>query len=138
MSLGRIYAHGVLVKDFELRSDKAGKSYVSLRIKTFERKRSGQGTGWTDGPPTFITVLVFGRPAENVVASVGKGDMVMVQGRLQEREYTKDDGSTESGYVVIAEDFGVSTLFTDAPTRRMRGESLPGPRTEGMPAWQGS
>jgi single-strand DNA-binding protein len=43
---------------------------------------------WVDGDPTYVTVICFRSLAENVVASIGKGDPIVVTGRLRTREWT--------------------------------------------------
>lgn len=43
---------------------------------------------WVDGDPTYVTVICFRSLAENVAASVAKGDPVLVTGRLRTREWT--------------------------------------------------
>lgn len=43
---------------------------------------------WVDGDPTYVTVICFRSLAENVAASVRKGDPVVTVGRLRTREWT--------------------------------------------------
>lgn len=43
---------------------------------------------WVDGDATYVTVICFRSLAENVAASIRKGDPVVATGRLRTREWT--------------------------------------------------
>lgn len=64
----------------------AGVPRTSFRIASNPR-RFKDGV-WIDGDPTYVTVICFRSLAENVGASVHKGDPVLVTGRLRTREWT--------------------------------------------------
>ncbi|GAA2183308.1 single-stranded DNA-binding protein [Brooklawnia cerclae] len=75
--------------------------------KTFEQKNSEiftraefrlactpryrRGNDWVDGTTTWVTVVCTNRLADNVSASLGKGDPVIVTGRLRTQTWTTDD-----------------------------------------------
>lgn len=64
----------------------AGVPRTSFRVASNPRRfKDG---AWIDGDPTFVTVICFRGLAENVAASVKKGDPVLVTGRLRTREWT--------------------------------------------------
>jgi single-stranded DNA-binding protein len=46
--------------------------------------------------------------AENVAASIKKGDTVLVSGRVEVDEYTKKDGSKGKSIKVVADEVGFS------------------------------
>ena len=57
---------------------------------------------------TWFAVKCFGKLAENVANSVGKGDTVIVVGRMETREYTKKDGEKGQFTSVVADEVAVS------------------------------
>lgn len=63
-----------------------GVARTSFRVASNPR-RLKDGV-WVDGDPTYVTVICFRTFAENVGASIRKGDPVIVTGRLRTREWT--------------------------------------------------
>jgi single-strand DNA-binding protein len=121
MSQPLVWATGGVVADPEVRVTDAGKAWARTRIACQERVRDGAG-GWTDGETTYLTVVAFGRQAENLVESVRKGDLISVQGRLQQREY-EQDGVTRTEYSVRADEVAVSVGRNPAKTPRALEDS---------------
>lgn len=69
----------------------AGESVLcSFRIASTERRFDRQVGGWVDGDSLFLRVTCWRALAGHVLASVHKGDPVMVKGRLFSRQYDKD------------------------------------------------
>lgn len=59
--------------------------------------------GFQDGQATLWPgVLAFGKQAD-VLAKHQKGDLVSVSGQLQINQWTGQDGSTHSGYAMVAD-----------------------------------
>jgi single-strand DNA-binding protein len=56
--------------------------------------------------------------AEHVAKSLAKGSRVVVVGRLQQRSWTAEDGSTRSAVEVVAEELGPSLRWATAMTTR--------------------
>jgi single-strand DNA-binding protein len=56
-------------------------------------------TSWYD-------IVVFGDQAEAVVENIGKGDRIMVAGRLQVEDYEKKDGTKGKRVEIIADAVG--------------------------------
>lgn len=51
---------------------------------------------------SFITVICFGPMADSVATHLGKGSMVGVQGRIQQREWTNADEQRRSMHRIVA------------------------------------
>lgn len=132
MALPRVTLEGGLVRAPEIRFTTAGKSWASMRVATKDRVRGADGQ-WTDGPTTYIDVVCFGRVAENLVESVTQGDLVTVEGRLQQNDYEKADGTKVTSYRIVADAIGVSLLFNQARTPRVTGEA-PAAKAAAAPA----
>jgi single-strand DNA-binding protein len=77
---------GNLVDDPELRFTNTGIAVTNLRVAVTQRIQ--QDGEWRDGDTSFLRVNVWRSQAEHLAESLGKGDRVMVTGRLQQRPCT--------------------------------------------------
>lgn len=67
----------------------------------------------------FFDVTVFGKQAENVLASVKKGDRLILTGRMQHSTYERQDGSKGGRTKLVAVAVGHSMEFEPVtPTRK--------------------
>jgi single-strand DNA-binding protein len=118
MSLFWCSGEGTLVADPELAFGPSGTPWIRFRLATNERTRDSTG-GWTDGPPTFINVVMFGKPAENLAESVVMGDSLIVTGTLEQQEYVTKEGEQRTTYRIKAESVGPAMRFHPARTDRV-------------------
>lgn len=81
----------------EERKTSTGKSMVTFRLAV-GRWDGGDRKEVTD----WFSVVAFDSTAETVVKHVAKGDLLLVDGRLQTRSYTGQDGKTNVRTEVIA------------------------------------
>jgi single stranded DNA-binding protein len=65
-------------------------------------------SGRREQEASFFTVIVWRDQAEHAAQSLAKGSRVLVVGRLQQRAWTAEDGSTRSVVEVVAEELGPS------------------------------
>lgn len=101
---------------------------VVSRPRVFDRA-SGQ---WRDGPPSFVTVVCWRALAENVAASVSKGDPVVVTGRLRTGSFTAADGQRRQSVEIHASSVGHDlTLGRSRFTRSSRAPTPEGASGEG-------
>jgi single-strand DNA-binding protein len=82
---------GNIATDVRSTSSQAGVPIASFRVASTTR-RFERGKGWTDLDTLFVTVVCWRQLAENVAASLTKGDPVIVSGRLRQRQWTSADG----------------------------------------------
>jgi single-strand DNA-binding protein len=67
-----------------------GIAVTNLRVAVTQRiQQDGQ---WRDGDTSFFKVNVWRSQAENLAESLGKGDRVMVAGRLRQRSWETPEG----------------------------------------------
>jgi single stranded DNA-binding protein len=101
----------------------------SARLVTVRcRRRTGgdrpnHPPGWPcrgrrEQEPSFFTVIVWRDQAEHAAESLSKGSRVVVVGRLQQRAWTAEDGSTRSTIEIMADDLGPSLRWATATTTR--------------------
>ena len=113
--LNKILLQGRLVADPELRHTQSGVAVASFRIAVGrDYKDIVSGERATD----FISIVAWRQTGEFVSKYFSKGRMVIVDGRLQIREYTDNDGNRRWATEVVASNvyFGDSKRDGDAPS----------------------
>jgi single-strand DNA-binding protein len=84
---------------------------VSFRLGAPDR-RIDRATGeWGDADMNWFTVKVFRELARNVMASLRKGERVVVTGRLKISQYRRSDGTYGTSAEVLADTVGHDLLF---------------------------
>lgn len=101
MNLNKVFIIGNLTRDPELRVIPSGTSVVTVGVATNRVWKSPSGEKKTD--VQFHNVVVFGKQAEIVNQYLNKGSMVMIEGRLQTRNWDAQDGTKRSRTEIIAE-----------------------------------
>jgi single-strand DNA-binding protein len=82
-----------------------GTSVCNFRVASTARRFDRESGKWADGDSLFLKVACWRQLAENVVHSVGKGDPVIVVGRLYTRSY-EVEGQRRSSYEMEAVSVG--------------------------------
>ena len=98
MATNRIILLGRLTKDPEIRSTNSGKSVAQFTLAVDRPFLNQQGQREAD----FIPVVVWGKAAELVGNSCGKGHRLLVEGRLQIRNFDAKDGTKHWVTEIIA------------------------------------
>jgi len=100
---------GRLVRDVELRRTQTDKSVCSITVAVDRDFKS-------EGQPTadFIDVICFGKTAEFVSKWFSKGSMIVIDGRIQTRNWEDKNGNKRISVEVVAErvNFGGSKKET--------------------------
>lgn len=78
---------GNVTDDPELRYTGNGIPWSTFRVASTPRRYDRAQDKWVDTQPVFMTVTVWRALALNVVASLRRGQPVVVTGRFQQREY---------------------------------------------------
>jgi single-strand DNA-binding protein len=68
-----------------------GLSITTFRLASNQRRYDRAQQKWVDGTTNWYTVATFRQLATNVVASVHKGQRVVVTGRLKVRDWSTDE-----------------------------------------------
>ena len=107
---------GNLVEDPELRFTNNGTAVANMRVAVTQRiQQDGQ---WRDGDTSFFRVNVWRGQAEHLADSLGKGDRVMVTGRLRQRTWETAEGEKRSVTELEADEVGASLKFATAKVER--------------------
>lgn len=86
-------AIGRLTRDPEMRYTQSGKAVTNIRLACDCGKDDTE----------FIEVVAWEKLAETVQNNLTKGRLVYVEGRLQQREYNKQDGGKGKQVEIVAE-----------------------------------
>lgn len=98
--INNVVLAGRVTKDIELKVTPTGKSVCSFSLAV-ERKFVQNGEKITD----FINCQSWGKSAETLEKYVKKGMMIGVEGRIQTRKYTNQQGQTVYITEVVADSF---------------------------------
>ncbi len=94
----RIILIGNLTKDPDVRYTPSGTPVTTMRLAVTSKYK--QGDEMKDDT-LFIDAVVFGRQAEAAGQYLGKGNPVLVEGRLRERKW-ESDGAQKNKFEVVA------------------------------------
>ena len=101
-NINRVILTGNLTRDPELRSLPSGMSVCSLRIASNTRRKNGATGEWED-KPNYFDITVWGAQGENCSRFLSKGRPVAIDGRLEWREWTAQDGGERQSVEVVAD-----------------------------------
>jgi len=122
---------GRLVADPELKYTQSGTALANFRLAVDRERKDAEGKRETD----FIDCVAFGKTAEFVAQYLKKGRLASVDGRLQVRNYTTNDGAKRLAFEVIAESVqGLDRAPDAAPTAQASPVQTPAQLLKGEPA----
>lgn len=110
--LNRVSLIGRLGRDAETR-DAGSTTVTNLRLAVNSSQK--QGDEWVDRVNWF-DVNVWGKRGETVQRLLSKGSRIAVDGRLQWREWTSNDGTKHQRVDVVADNVQFLDGKTDAST----------------------
>jgi single-strand DNA-binding protein len=101
MNLNKVFVLGNLTHDPELRATTSGHSVCSFSIATHHvfTDKSGQRQQQSE----FHNIVAWGRQAEIIKQYLRKGSQLLVEGRLQTRDWLDDKGVKHFRTEVVAE-----------------------------------
>ncbi|GAB3284788.1 hypothetical protein GCM10027449_29130 [Sinomonas notoginsengisoli] len=85
---------------------KNNRSYSRFRMSVTDGYFDRDRQTWVNGLTSWYTVSCYGEMAENVAASIRKGQRTIVMGRLQIRTYQKADGTFGTDAEIVASSVG--------------------------------
>ena len=106
---------GNLTRDPELRFTTGGRGVASFGLAVSRRYQ--QNGEWQE-QTSYFNVTAWGQLGENAAATLGKGNRVVVTGRLEQREYTTREGDKRTAIDVIADELGPSLRWATAQVER--------------------
>jgi len=123
LSINQATVAGNLCADPKTGTLKDGRKWAAFRVAVNSRYKRADGTRYD---PDFIPVIAFDRTdkgglATNIGKYLEKGRLVHVEGRLQRRVTTTEDGKTYDVMEIVARD----VQFVDGP--KSDGSEIPPP-----------
>ena len=128
--MNKIVVSGRLTRDVELRKTPSGKSVAGFTLAVDRPFLNQQGQREAD----FIPVMIWGKAAEVVSTNCHKGSRLLVEGRLQIRNFDAKDGTKHWVTEIIASGFEFldprakktgDTPATEAPAEVVTTEETP-------------
>ena len=101
MNLNKVFIIGNLTRDPELKTLPSGSSVANFGIATNRVWRNQQGEKQEE--VQFHNIVVFGKQADTVSQYLKKGGSVLVEGRLQTRNWEAQDGTKRTKTEIVAE-----------------------------------
>lgn len=112
---------GNLTADPELRYIGSGTPVADFTVASTPRTFDRNSNGWKDGETMFVRCSVWRDYAENVTESLAKGMRVIVQGRLQVRNYQRQDGSQGTSVELQVDEVGPALRYATATVTKTSG-----------------
>lgn len=116
MQDNQITVCGNLTREPELRFTQGGKPVCSFSVASGRRY---QVNGEWQEKTTFFDVTVWDKLGENCAASLGKGQRVVVAGRLEIEKYDDKDGNPRTSVKIIADEVGASLRWARATIEKV-------------------
>lgn len=101
-------ASGRITKELDPKQTQNGKTVLPFDIAV-QREFKNKSTNEYDSD--FINCLAVGSTAEFLIKHADKGYFISIQGRMQNNNYEKKDGTVNYGYQVIVNQVDAQTLF---------------------------
>lgn len=123
--INRVVLVGRLTRDPELRKTNSGNSVCSFTIAVDNRTKNPDGSKST----SFIPCTCWNQAADLASKFIRKGSLVGVEGRLNQRNYQRQDGTKASVLEVVCDSVqflepkgaeastGETVVFDDAPVQ---------------------
>lgn len=116
--MSNVTLYGTVGTAVESGTTATGHPTAQFRLALNHRYFQSKSNEWITGPTSWVTVLAYRRLAQNLNTSVGKGDRVIVTGRLSVREWQAQDGSKGRTVEIVAESVGPDLRFMTCNARK--------------------
>ena len=100
-SLNKVLLMGNLTRQPELRYTPSGAAVVDMRLAVSRNYTTQSGEKRDE--TAFLTVIAWGKTAENCSEYLDKGSQILVEGRIQTRDWEGKDGQKRSATEIVAE-----------------------------------
>src|ERR671931_1850414 len=100
-SLNKVLLIGNLTRPPELRYTPSGTAVADMRMAVSRNYTTQSGEKRDE--TAFLTVIAWGKTAENCSEYLDKGSQIFVEGRIQTRDWEGKDGQKRSATEIVAE-----------------------------------
>lgn len=113
-----ITAVGNLTKDIELRYSSSGKAWATFSIAVNEISTVNNERREN---VTYLDCKIFGEQAEYLVESAGKGNRVIIIGKMRDEKWNDQAGNERRSKVLYVDEVGVSVRWATAQLTKKVG-----------------
>ena len=114
----RMTLSGNLTRDPQRRiGSRTGEPFAVLAMAVNSRRFDREAKQWVVTGTTYFDLLCWGRTGANVLASLHKGDPVVVHGRFRLNEWSSENGSGVNATIDV-DSIGPDLTFGTAPFTR--------------------
>lgn len=110
---------GRLTADPELRHTSGGLAVANFTVASNTRRFDRESNEWKDGETLFLRCSVWRDYAQNVAATFGKGDHVIVLGNLEQNNYETKEGEKRTSFELRVEHVGAALQYATARIQRV-------------------
>ena len=130
MDLNKAFIIGRLTADPQLRSTKSGQSVSAFSVAT--NRVWNDKNGQKQEEVEFHNIVVWGKQAETASKFLLKGQMVLIEGRIQTRSYEDKSGQKKYATEIVADrvQFGPKAGGGGGGSDFKRSEKKPEPEVE--------
>lgn len=125
---------GNITSDPELRYTQSGLAVANFTIAQTERIFDRGSNEWKDGATTFIRVSIWRQAAENIAASLKKGNRVIAVGKLKQTEYETKEGEKRTSFELDDAIIGASLEHATLAIHRNTNQEPPANVAQSTPA----
>lgn len=118
-----ITIRGVVGTDPQLTVTQKGVAVLKFRIASHDNRRDRETGEWNEGPTNWFSVSAFRALAENSMESIAQGDRLVIFGKLQVRQFDREDGSRGTSADIDAYAIGHDLKYGVSQFRRTKSES---------------
>jgi single-strand DNA-binding protein len=111
---------GNITREPELRFTGGGKGVASFGLAV---NRRFQVNGEWQEKVSFFNIVAWDTLGENAAASLHKGTRIIVNGRLEQREYETREGEKKTVVEIVADEIGPSLRWARAEIERISRDS---------------
>lgn len=116
-----VHAVGRLTKSAELRTTNSGRTVTNFTLACKRKRPDKEGNIQT----TFVSCILWGKPAQVFVKYTQKGVLVGVNGELQTRSYDDQQGVTHYITEVVIDDFEFLESKETLQSREQKQKNVP-------------
>ena len=119
---------GNITREPELRFTGGGKGVASFGLAV---NRRFQVNGEWQEKVSFFNIVAWDTLGENAAASLHKGTRIIVNGRLEQRDYETREGEKRTVVEIVADEIGPSLRWARAEIERISRDSAGGGASSG-------
>lgn len=113
-----VTVRGFVASEVKMTLTESGLPVANFRLGSTERRFDRGRNQWVDAATNWYSVSMFRALAQNASASVGKGERVIVTGKLKLRQWSKTDGRRGIAPEIDADSVGHDLVWGTAKFRR--------------------